>query len=111
MSLRVEFAVWWDADVNLRTARYAEKAGIEIAERFVQAVETTVRLLADHPHLGRQPFPNDPEVGQFHSWLVQRPFHKHIVFYRFTEDALMLGRLIHGARDSPRRLRESPYAE
>src|SRR6185503_10132180 len=58
MSLRVEFAAWWDADVNLRTARYAEKAGIEIAERFVQAVETTIRLLADNPHLGRRPFPN-----------------------------------------------------
>lgn len=43
MSLRVEFAAWWDADMNLRTARYAEKAGSEIAERFVQAVETTVQ--------------------------------------------------------------------
>jgi plasmid stabilization system protein ParE len=111
MSLRVEFAAWWDVDVNLCIAGYAERAGIELAERFIHATETTVQLLMENPHLGRRPFPTDPDVGQFHSWLVQRPFQKHIVFYRFTDDVLMLERLIHGARDLPRRLRDSPYSE
>ena len=111
MSRRIEFAAWWDADMNLRAARYAEEAGTEVAERFVQAVETTVQSLIENPHLGRRPFPQDPEVGSFHSWLVQRPFHKHIIFYRFSDEALWLGRLIHGARDLPRRLAEPPGAE
>ena len=111
MSLRIEFAAWWDADMNLRTARYHEVAGPEVAERFVNAVEATVRTLADNPHVGRQPYPDDPHVSEFHSWLVEAPFHKHIVFYRFNSDVLSLERLIHGARDLPRRIHMAPYDE
>jgi hypothetical protein len=54
---------------------------------------------------------DDPHVSEFHSWLVEAPFHKHIVFYRFNSDMLSLERLIHGARDLPRRIHMAPYDE
>jgi plasmid stabilization system protein ParE len=67
MRRRVEFAAWWDADLNLRAARYAEQGGDELAERFVNAVEATVKILVGNPHLGRRTYPNDPDVTEFHS--------------------------------------------
>ena len=79
-----------------------------MAGRFVAAVEATVNTLTENPRRGRCPFPKDPELAELHSVLVQRPFHKHLLYYRFTSDTLILERLIHGARDLPRRLRESP---
>jgi plasmid stabilization system protein ParE len=67
MRRRVEFAAWWDADLNLRAARYAEQGGDELAERFVNAVEATVKILVGNPHLGRRTYPNDPDVTEFQS--------------------------------------------
>ena len=39
MSFRVEYAPWFDVDVQFRTAWYAENGGNELAERFISAVE------------------------------------------------------------------------
>ena len=109
MSLRVQYAPWFDADVHFRTAWYAEQGGIELAERFVSAVEATIRRLIENPCIGRRPYPKDSELAELRCVLVELPFRKHFLFYRFADDALFLERLIHGARDLPRRLQESPY--
>jgi len=106
--VRTEYAVWYDADVNLRVAWYAEKSGPRLADRFVTAVEATVRKLKANPNRGRRPFPKDPDLLELYSVLVEHPFEKHILYYRFTVDTLILERLIHGARDLPRRLLEAP---
>ncbi len=108
MSLRVQYAPWFDADLHLRTAWHAEQGGEELAERFVDAVESTVRKLAENPHIGWRPYPRDSDLVEIHSVLVERPFRKHLLYYRFTDEELLVERLIHGARDLPRRLRESP---
>ena len=84
-----------------------EQGGIELAVRFVSAVESTVKTLAQNPQLGRRPYPKDFDLAEVHSVLVGRPFQKHLLFYRFTTESLVLERLIHGARDLPRRLRQS----
>jgi toxin ParE1/3/4 len=109
MSLRARYAPWFDADFHFRTAWYAEHGGSELAERFVDAVERTVKKLTRNPHLGPGPYPKDSDLGELHFVLIERPFHKHILFYRFNQEALFLERLIHGARDLPRRVKESPY--
>ena len=108
MSLLVQSAPWFDADLQFRAAWYAEQGGPELAERFVDAVESTVRKVSDKPQLGWRPYPGDPDLIDLHSTLVERPFRKHILFYRFTSEELFVERLIHGARDLPRRLRQSP---
>ena len=35
MSRPILYAPWFDADVQLRTAYYAERAGVKVANRFV----------------------------------------------------------------------------
>jgi len=109
MSLRVEYAAWFDADLHFRTAWYLERGGSELAERFAMAVEATVNRLKGNPQRGRRPYPNDSDLTAIHAVLLQRPFNKHILYYRLDEETLFLERLIHGARDLPRRLRESPF--
>jgi toxin ParE1/3/4 len=109
MSLRIYYAPWFDADNQFRLAWYAENGGVSLAERFVSAIERTVNQLAENPNLGRRRYPRDPDLADIYAVRVVRPFNKHLLYYRFNEDTLFLERLIHGARDLPRRLRESPY--
>jgi plasmid stabilization system protein ParE len=109
MSLRVDYAPWFEADLHLRIAWYTEQSGLQLGERFVLAVHATIRKLAANPHLGQRPYPKDTEVADLYAVLLERPFNKHILYYRSTTETLIVERLIHGARDLPRRLRESPY--
>jgi len=111
MSLRIYYAPWFDADNQLQAAWYAEKDGVDLSERFITAVEQTVQKLADNPNLGRRRYPQDPDLTDVYAICIARPFQKHLLYYRFNKDSLFLERLIHGARDLPRRLKESPYDE
>lgn len=56
MSLRVEYAPWFEADLHLRIAWYIEQSGLELGERFILAVHATIRKLAANPHLGKRPY-------------------------------------------------------
>jgi plasmid stabilization system protein ParE len=108
MSRRREYAAWFDADIQLRAAWYTNKGGQGLALRFIDALETTVDKLELNPSRGRQAFPKDPRLADLHAMFLERPFQRLILFYRFTEQAIILERLIHGARDLPRRIGESP---
>ncbi len=68
-----------------------------------------MQKLADTPGLGRPRFKDWPELAEIHSWRVQRPYHRHAIFYRFDDETLSVERVLHGGRDLPRRLRQSPY--
>ncbi len=90
MSLRVQNAPWFDADFHFRIAWYAEQGGNELAEQFVNAVETVVRKLAENPNIGWRPYARDSDLSDVHAILVEPPFRKHILFYRFTMVKLLL---------------------
>jgi plasmid stabilization system protein ParE len=40
--------------------------------------------------------------------MLTKPFHAHIVFYRVGGDVIEIFRVMHGARDLPRRLQQPP---
>ena len=99
------------ADVERQFEWYQANAPGEIAERFLDAVEATCRLLNQHPLIG-------PRVGLLHSrlqeWrfvLVFRPFQKHVLFYEVKDGDVVLRRTMHGHRDFSRRLSEPPQPE
>lgn len=87
---------------------YCEHASPESAERFVDIVQAT-QTLTQTPALGRLRFTNRPELAGLRSWRVARPFQRHLIFYRIDSEDLLAERLIHGARNLPRRLLQSPY--
>ena len=109
MSLLLRRSDYFWADLLKQVDWYRDKAGPELAERYVNAVEATLNRLTKMPGLGRLRFRDRPELTGIRSCRVQKPYHRHLLFYRYDEQTLMADRIIHGARDLPRRLLQSPY--
>jgi toxin ParE1/3/4 len=96
------------ADIRRQFDWYLANAGWEIADRYLDAVEATCRLLGQHPNLGPRGGFTDPRLREWRFFLVFRPFNKHILFYELVGGDLTLRRAMHGQRDLPRRLLETP---
>lgn len=111
MSLMITQSDYFWADLQRQVDWYRDRAGPEIATAYVSAVETTLHHLARTPRIGRLRFWHWPELGGIRSWRVRKPYHRHLIFYRFDEETLFAERIIHGARDLPGRLLELPYNE
>jgi plasmid stabilization system protein ParE len=110
MSLAIQRASFFIADFEIQFAWYVEKAGADVAWRFQSALDDSLRKLSNRPDLGRiRHFPN-PKLSGLRSYRVERPFKKLLIFYRVQGDCLQAVRLMHGARDLPRRLNEPPEA-
>ena len=54
MSLRVVQTPESLADIALQADYYAQRESIALAQRFTDAIKTTVRLLATHPWIGKE---------------------------------------------------------
>lgn len=94
------------ADVEQQFEWYAARAGWEIAEHYVTAVEATVRLLEQYPHLGPRCGFTHPRLVEWRFFVVFRPFKKHMLFYELTANNVVLRRAMHGHRNLPKRLLE-----
>ena|SRR5437899_2651016 len=111
MSLAVEKAVDFKEDYAIRFAWYVDEAGPEVARRFQAALDQALNRLADRPDLGRVRHFRNPRLKGLRCFAVARPFNKILVFYRADAQVLHAVRLMHGARDLPRRLVEPPGTE
>jgi len=99
------------ADVQRQFSWCWDEAGEEVAWRFERAVEDTLRFLSQHSESGRQRRFHEPELNQLRSYRVIPPFNKHLLFFRLAAGTLEAWRLMHGARDLPRRLLDSSGTE
>lgn len=109
MSLPVSIALRAEQDVTLQYAWYVQNAGLDVAERYLLAVDETIRELAVHPGIGLRRQFKSPELAGIRSVTVARPFDKHLIFYQGGTE-LAIERIMHGARDLPQRLLEEPEA-
>jgi toxin ParE1/3/4 len=99
------------ADVERQFEWYAINAGWEVADRYLLAVETTARLLEQHPHLGPRGGFVHPSLRDWRFFVVFRPFQKHVLFYEVVGNNVVLRRAMHGHRDLPRRLLLPPDSD
>ena len=90
---------------------YLVKAGWEVADRYLDAVEATCRLLGQHPNLGPRGGFTHPRLHEWRFFLVSPPFNQHILFYELAGGDIVMRRTMRGQRDLPRRLLEAPAAE
>lgn len=109
MSLRIVQSDHFWVDLQRQVDWYRDQAGTERALDYVNSVETTLHRLALMPGSGRLRFVDWPELLGLRSWRVRKPYHRHLIFYRFDDKTLFAERILHGARDLPRRLLESPH--
>jgi toxin ParE1/3/4 len=73
--------------------RYFARVGsIEIADRLLREFEQAGRRLSRHPFMGR---PRSEIAPDLRSVLV----HPHVVFYRVSDDAVQVARVLHQHRD------------
>jgi plasmid stabilization system protein ParE len=96
------------ADVERQFEWYTRKAGWDVADRYLEAVEATCNLLARYPQLGLLARLSDPRLHNWRFFVVFRPFQKHVLFYEARENEIVMRRVMHGHRDLPRRLLENP---
>lgn len=108
MSVQVSIAGRAEADLTHQYRWYPDNAGTEVAERFLVSFDGTVARLATNPQLGHQRRFRAPELAGIRSLPVGGSFGVHLVFYRVGERELSIERVMHGARDLPRRLLEAP---
>lgn len=108
MAARVEFTLAAREDLAAQSDWYHDEVGIHIAERYLDAVQATVRLLQEQPDLGRPRKFRSARLHGLRSMSVQGAFRVHLVFYRVEAAALVVFRAMHGMRDLPRRLLEQP---
>jgi toxin ParE1/3/4 len=112
MNLTLHRSDDFNRDFDLQYRWYLEQAGEAVAERYLQALLGTLRLLAAQPGLGRQRTFRHPALRDMRSFRLASPFEVHLIFYRHHAGELFAERLMHGARDLPRRLVEPPvYTE
>jgi toxin ParE1/3/4 len=111
MSLVLRVADDFLADQDGQVAWYLERASVDVASRYLEAIKDTLSQLCQTPGVGaRRQFKHPRLIGlRFHR--VNRPFHTHVIFYRHDETIVFAERVIHGARDLPRRLLEPPGSQ
>ncbi len=108
MSLLVSIAAQAEADVARQYQWYFQNTDIKVADRFLADFNDTVNKLAKHPGLGRQRKFRARELADIRSFPIGGSFAVLLVFYYYTADTLLIERVMHGARDLPRRLLQSP---
>ena len=79
---------------------------MDVAWRFQTALDRSLAKLSIHPDLGRLRHFRHLKLRGLRSYPVEQPFEKLLLFYRADEEALYVVRLMHGARNLPRRLIE-----
>jgi plasmid stabilization system protein ParE len=102
---------FFTADVQKEFEWYWDEAGEEVAWRFEAAVERTLLAIARQPGLGQERRFRNPAFRGLSSFRVEPPFKKLLIFYRVERSGIEAWRLMHGARDLPRRLVETPVTE
>jgi toxin ParE1/3/4 len=107
MSLPVVISERAERDMALQYQWYLEHAGADIAERYLLSVDVSIRELSVQPDLGIRRHFQSAELQDIRSTQAHGSFDKHLIFYRAT-DTLSIERIMHGARDLPRRLLEEP---
>ena len=111
MSLRIQRSDWFIGDLEHYAAWYDHEAGWEVSERFLRSVVATLARLPEMPSIGHPTFFPASELRGLRCWPAERPFQKHLVFYRNNEAVLYAERIVHGARELSRRLIEPPGSE
>jgi toxin ParE1/3/4 len=108
MSLRIEKSPRFEADIEAQYRWYVSEAGVAVADAYLAAVHLTIEMLTQHPGVGRRRRFRHPLLRGIRSLRATPPFNRHLLFYRYNDKCLFVERIVHGARDLPRRLAEPP---
>ena len=98
-------------DIALQVSWYQLRADEAVAARYELALKETFLIIAKNPRLGCPIQFEAAELAGIRRFPASAPFHWHLVFYRAEDSAIHIERVLHGVRDLPRRLLESPGSD
>jgi len=84
---------------------YIYERNPEAAERVLDAIEKSIRSLIDTPGIGHYWNSTDPRLQGIKVTSV-RPFRQYLIFFRESENAIEVFRVVHGARELSRMVDE-----
>ena len=106
MGLPISLSAFAEHDLAIQYRWYLDHGGSEIAESFMENFDLTLSRLAIQPEIGKPRKFRARELRDMRSLAVAGNYRVQLIFYRVTEDSLSIERVMHGARDLPRRLVE-----
>jgi plasmid stabilization system protein ParE len=98
-------------DLIVQYGGYVKKAGVEIAERYLESFKSTTQLLCTQPEMGMERKFRSSQLKHLRSFRLASPFGVHLLFYRIEGEDLVVFRVLHGMRDLPRRLVTSSVSD
>ena len=104
MPLRVKLFPRAESDLARQYEWYSEHADADVADKYLRAFDDSVSALASFPGLGSTRKFKASRLSGIQSYAVKSPFDVHLIFYRTDATTLNILRVMHGARDLPRRL-------
>lgn len=81
---------------------YAEKDGIDLADRFLEAADATLASLANHPLSGSRVRVTAAEIRGMRRFPIGEAFERILLFYLPLSDGVDLVRVVHGSRNLDR---------
>jgi plasmid stabilization system protein ParE len=100
--LRVVYGPEAKLDLIERATYLADEAGLNVSDRFVDAVAHTLDLLSKMPDLGRVFGSRKSRRRELRYISVSGAFDHTIIFYTHTASELRVERLLHGSQNLPR---------
>ncbi len=100
--IRHELAI---SDLDGHAEYLRTQSSLETALRFLEAAEATFSDLAAMPGMGKVREVRNPRLSGLRQWRVVG-FEKYLIFYRVSEEALEVLRVLYGTRDLDRILEE-----
>lgn len=94
-------------DVRAAADYFASEANMDVAIRFVAAVEEAYTRLVQHPLIGTEVKAFQPRLVGMRYWPVAG-FDSFLVFYLASPSLVVIVRVLHGARDLPGELGGQP---
>lgn len=97
--MRLKLLVAREVETDLdESAEYLGRTNRRVADRFLAAVDDAFETLRENPGLGATRGFRAPQLRDLRTWRV-RGFENWLVFYRVTDKAVEILRVLHGARD------------
>lgn len=90
-------------DIDEAAKRYQLDGGIDVAMRYIEALEDVVRLISEFPSIGSTRFATELGIDDLRAQALNR--FPYLVFYTDDADAVRVHRVLHEKRDVPAELR------
>ena len=89
------------ADILEQADWYRKQSGSRLARRWEKAVTAAILLVSRRPAIGALCSFHSSELHDLRRATISG-FPKHLLFYRYDDEGLLVLRVVHGARDLER---------